>query len=393
MVRKKIYILLFVILVSLISQIYINKPESRFTSQPSGWPGTYTTNSLSGMVSKFNQDLIPAYISTHDVARILAYASMAYNYAKYDLNGGNISGSYAFSMVVNDITRNKTVKDLFMYNKNDKSIKAFNRIKAIYSEDGYNNNDKVINLSKNYLKNTLRSLYMYKPPLGHNSEIEKGWGLLKTIGSVKCTLPPPPAENYIDLVYQASKVDNIMGKFQKIDPDKYSRILFLITYYTGAPAHRNEPARLLSELILNIAYDSKLSEMKKDKYIEDSLVVLNDAHILSWYYKYHYSLIHPLSILPSRQITNALPNGPSYPSEYATIASALETIYDKYQINVPVRMQIKGSLTAMPTTRVFKNFNDFSKEFSEVLLFVGYNYEFDIPAGYELGKCIGGKNI
>jgi|694.fasta_scaffold149396_4 hypothetical protein len=390
--RKKLLITILILILGILLQLLINKPDSRFSSQPAGWPGKYTDDSLSGLISKFNQDMIPAYLATTDNARILAYASMAYNKAKYSENGTEKNGKNAFFMVISDITDNMKVNEMYKSDKNDTiAKKAFIYAKNIYNKDLYKYIfDKEIDISKDYFNNTKREFYLYKPPLGHNSELEKGWGLLKTIGSHDCKLPPPPVSSLIELVAEAAKVDNIMGNFQKIDKEKYSKILFLITHYTGAPAHRNEPARLLSQIILNIAHDSNLSKKDKDYYIMESLIGIHNAQIISWYYKYFYKLIHPISLLPSRQITNALPNGPSYPSEFSTIASTLNFIYKKYNIDTPVRLEIKGSLTTMPSTRVYKDFYDFSREFSEVPVFVGYNYLFDLKAGEDLGLCVGG---
>jgi hypothetical protein len=389
---KKLIVSFLILGLGIAIQYFINKPDSRFSSQPAGWPGKYTDDSLSGLISKFNQDMIPAYLATTDNARILAYASMAYNKAKYSKNGSNENGKNAFFKVVSDISNNRIVKKMYKYDKQDMiANQSFIEIKNIYSKDLYRFIfDEEIAISEDYINNSKREYYLYKPPLGHNSELEKGWGLLKTIGSHDCKLPPPPVSSFIELVEEAAKVDNIMGNFQKLDKEKYSKILFLITHYTGAPAHRNEPARLLSQLILNIANDSDLNNKDKDYYIMDSIIGIHNAQIISWYYKYYYKLIHPISLLPSRQITNALPNGPSYPSEYSTISSTLNFIYKKYKLDTPVRLEIKGSLTTMPSTRVYKDFYNFSREFSDVPIFVGYNYIFDIKAGDELGDCVGG---
>ena len=389
---KKIALFFTIIAVLFSAQFIANNPKTPFSSQPSGWPNEYTSDSLNGMISKFHQIMIPAYLSTHDYARILSYASMAYVKTAYDLNGGEISGRNAFSMVVSDISNSPAVGDKFPFSDKDiLATKSYNFVREIYRNDNYNNVDLVkVDISSDYLESTERDLYSYKPPLGHNSEVEQSWGNIKTIGKNSCKIGVPPVKNYIDLVSRAAEVDNIMANFQREDMDKYSRIMSLIVHFTGAPVHRNEPSRLIIKIIQNIANDSNLPPKLRDEYIRDSIIAVHNAHILSWYGKYHYNLIHPISLLPSRQITSALPQGPSYPSEFATIGSAIEGVYSKYELNTPVRLEIMGTVTQMATTRVYKSMNDFVVEFSELPILTGYNYLFDLDEGYKLGKCVSG---
>lgn len=393
---KKSFIFFVICLIGVSIQYVVNIPNGRFNSQPQGWPGLYTVDSLSGLIAKFNLDMIPAYLSSNDNARILSYASMAYNTANYEYNGGIVSGKNSFNMVISDITNNITVKKMFIFDKNDKiALKSFMKIKNIYSNDGYNEIiDKEVSLSKDYIPKIDRNAYIYKPPYGHNSELEKSWGLLKPIGLIDCKINPPPLSSYNQLLSEAEKIYNLVSNFKNSDNESYANILFLITHYTGAPSYRNEPARLLSHLVLNIANDSKLDEKNKDYYIMDSIIAIHNSQISAWYYKYKYMLVHPLSrIFPKNSVTSALPNGPSYPSEYATISSSLLSTYKRYNITTPVRLEIRGNIFTMPTTRVFKNFDDFAKEFSEVPLLSGYNYSFDIEAGNKLGKCVAGDRI
>ena len=389
---KKPAVVILLVMVLFSAQYIVNNPRTPFSSQPSGWPNEYTSNSLNGMISKFHQIMIPAYLSSHDYARILSYASMAYVKTAYELNGGEVSAKAAFSMVVSDISNSPAVSKKFSFPEDDQlAVRSYKLIKNIYNKDNYNLSDNSkVETSQNFLDNTDRKLYLYKPPLGHNSELEQNWGNIKTIGENICKVEKPPVKNFVELVSKAADVDNIMGNFQREDKDKYSRIMSLIVHFTGAPAHRNEPSRLIIKIIQNIANDSNLSPRLRDEYIRDSIIAVHNAHILSWYGKYHYKLIHPISLLPSRQVTSALPQGPSYPSEFATIGSAIEGVYNRYSLKTPIRLEIMGTVTQMATTRVYKSINDFVIEFSELPVLTGYNYLFDLDEGYRLGKCVSG---
>jgi hypothetical protein len=70
------------------------------------------------------------------------------------------------------------------------------------------------------------------------------------------------------------------------------------------------------------------------------------------------------------------------------VASTVATVIDHYAPKTPVRVELAGSLTHLPTTRVLVDAAAAAREAADAALLLGLVYPFDLDAGSVLGRCV-----
>jgi len=198
--------------------------------------------------------------------------------------------------------------------------------------------------------------------LGQQSDADAGnWKTWVITSGKDFRVPPPPDESATrgELAWVA---DMVAEKNPVIEPQ--------IRYWNaGAPAFR------WSDIIVNRALNGEsLSAFQPRLHVYVSLAI-HDATVAAWESKYFYNRKRPSQVDPNIKPRIAVPDSPSYPSEYSAAGFAAAEVM-AYLI---------------PAEAAY--FRGLAEEASRSRLYAGVEYPSDYTAGMELGKRIAAEVI
>lgn len=375
------------VVLALLVQFRISGPQTPYLDTPPGWPVAAPTKDLPGALNSFHLAALPTYLSPNDYARITAYGTEAYHRTRWERGGDASEAHSAFVITVNTLMKDPDFVKFMPEVSGSLGEEVATEVLAEANQDGYEQADI---FPRRWLSPLDivgdREEYSWRPPYGYGSEVETAWGTLRTHSGSRCDVPPPPVKTIEELRVAAASTLSSVEAYNE-HPDIW-RINTIVSSWTGGWVLRSDPVRIWLQTAANVADDAGLSENTRDRMLRDTARAIHDALIESWRGKYTHLLVHPNSMFPTRTISPAVPLGPSYPSEHAAVASAVATVIDHYAPKTPVRVELAGSLTHLPTTRVLVDAEAAAREAADAALLLGLVYPFDLDAGTVLGRCV-----
>jgi hypothetical protein len=375
------------VVLALLVQFRISGPQTPYLDPPPGWPVAAPTKDLPGALNSFHLATLATYLSANDYARITAYGTEAYHRTRWERGGDAGDAHAAFVITVNGLMKDTDFVRFMPPVSGSLGGEVAAEVLAEADQDGY---EQAVIPPRRWVSPLDivgdRDEFSWRPPYGYGSEVETAWGTLRTHSGGRCDVPVPPVKNIDELrVAAASTLSSIEAYEQH--PESW-RISSLVSGWTGSSLLRSDPVRIWLQTAANVTDDAGLSEAARDRMLRDTARVIHDAMIESWRGKYTHLLVHPISLFPAGTITPAVPNGPSYPSEHAAVASAVAAVIDHHAPGTPVRVELAGSLTHLPTTRVLADAQVAAREAADAALLLGLTYPFDLDAGSVLGRCV-----
>jgi hypothetical protein len=377
-------IALFVALLplSLIYQAYVRPPVSSFEGAPDGFDTSRTTDDLAGLLAAFDMSSYPMALNTTDYARIAAYAADAYYLTRYQSNNPEQASS-AFLKVLTTLIPDPAYLARFPQMDNNRTGEAKVVLERA-SQDGY---DKLPVEPSDFISPLDLGVdpkeFTWRTAAGIGNMLEQFWGTLRPSADYSCLVPPPPVNNLSEL---RTAVDEVLGNFDLLfghpNPTQLRELV-----ESWIRQRTSQPARAWLQLGSNTVVDAKLSRAEADALLHKLALVIHDTQILTWKYKYNYLLIGPEEISDSFPHLTP-PLTPSYPSHYAAVASAAATVIEHYAPGARARLEIPGSLIAVPTTRIYTNVRNVQIEAETSARLIGLDYDFSSDAGRLLGQCV-----
>jgi len=375
------------VVLALLVQFRISGPQTPYLDPPPGWPVAAPTADLPGGLNSFHLATLASYLSANDYARIAAYGTEAYHRTRWERGGDARDAHAAFVTTVNGLMQDADFARFMPVVSSGLGSEVAAEVLAEADQDGY---DQAVTPTRRWLSpldlGGAPDDYSWRPPYGYGSEVEISWGTLRTHSGQRCDVPVPPVSGIDDLRIAAASTLSSIEAYEN-HPESW-RISSLVSGWTGSSLLRSDPVRIWLQTASNVADDGGLAEAARDRMLRDTARVIHDAMVESWRGKYTHLLVHPISLFPVGTITPAVPNGPSYPSEHAAVASAVAAVIEHHAPGTPVRVELAGSLTHLPTTRVLADAQVAAREAADSALLLGLAYPFDLDAGAVLGRCV-----
>ncbi len=126
-------------------------------------------------------------------------------------------------------------------------------------------------------------------------------------------------------------------------------------------------------------------------------LVLADAFITCWHYKYKFNTVRPITVInelkdPKWFSYIQTPPFPEYPSGHSTISGAVSTLLTKL-LGDSIAFTDSSELAYDLPVRSFKSFNDAANEVSVSRVYGGIHYRFTCDSSLVLGREIGNYYI
>ncbi len=374
--------LLVAVPASLIYQLNVRPPDDTFSDAPEGWSTSYTSDDLTGLLAAFNSATTPVQPNTTDYARVLAYATDAYWLTAYRDETPDQASSAFLSVVTTMVPDPEFAALLPTWDRSRTGAAGEVLLRA--SRDGYDAGQPDPMLLNSPIDLGVEApSYSWRVSAGFGNEMERGWGTLTPVSGAFCDVPAPPIRTLDDLRTAANEVAALIDELMnREDVDRIRSLLEAWTY----PVHA-QPARTWLQITTNVAVDAGLDRRSADTLIRDMAVAVHDTQISAFAAKYRYVLASPQTMADNFRPFQA-PYAPSYPSEYAAVASVAAALIDRHAPSVRIRLEIPGSFISAPTTRVFSGVHDAQLEAENAAVLSGLDYRFSVDAGRELGRCI-----
>jgi hypothetical protein len=126
-------------------------------------------------------------------------------------------------------------------------------------------------------------------------------------------------------------------------------------------------------------------------------LVLADAFITCWHYKYKFNTVRPITVINEMKDPKwfsyiQTPPFPEYPSGHSTISGAVSTLLSKW-LGDSIAFTDSSELVYNLPVRSFKSFNDAASEASVSRVYGGIHYRFTCDSSLFLGREIGNYYI
>jgi membrane-associated phospholipid phosphatase len=146
--------------------------------------------------------------------------------------------------------------------------------------------------------------------------------------------------------------------------------------------------------IVGAIMKSKNSNVMQTTYAS---LVLADAFITCWHYKYKFNTVRPITCInewkdPKWFSYIQTPPFPEYPSGHSTISGAVSTLLTKL-LGDSIAFTDSSELAYDLPVRSFKSFNDAANEVSVSRVYGGIHYRFTCDSSLALGREIGNYYI
>ncbi len=374
--------LLVAVPASLLYQLSLRPPDDTFSDAPEGWSTSYTSDDLTGLLAAFNSASTPVQPNTTDYARVLAYATDAYWLTAYRDEVPDQASSAFLSVVTAMVPDPEFTALLPSWDRSRTGAAGEVLLRA--SRDGYEAGQPEPTLLTSPIDLGVEATrYSWRVSAGFGNEMERGWGALTPVSGASCDVPPPAIRTFEELRTAANEVANLIGELMKReDVDRIRALLEAWTY----PVHA-QPARTWLQITTNVAVDAGLDRRSADTLIRDMAAAVHDTQISAFAAKYRYALASPQAVADNFRPFQA-PYAPSYPSEYAAVASVAAALIERHAPSIRIRLEIPGSFISAPTTRVFSGVVDAQLEAENAAVLSGLDYRFSVDAGRELGRCM-----
>lgn len=205
----------------------------------------------------------------------------------------------------------------------------------------------------------------------------------------QCVLPPPPAyseEVGSDFYAEAYEVYDTV---KHLTAEQNAIALF---WADDAGLTMTPPGHSTSILNQVLAQENATLDVAAEAYAQMGMAQA-DAFILSWYYKYHYNLIRPITYIrdvidPDWNTPVVTPPFPEYPSGHSVQSgAAAQVLTDLFGAEYAFTDHTHDERGL--DSRTFDSFFAFAEEAAISRLYGGIHFRAAIELGVEYGKCIG----
>ena len=236
-----------------------------------------------------------------------------------------------------------------------------------------------------------------------------GWGDIKLFNKASVSdfmLDPPP---YTNMTAWVNAYNEVKSYGQNVSSTRTSDQLQIGLFWAYDIFRYGPPNVLFNQIAQKLAihYDNTMSENARMFALLN--MVMADAGIASWHFKYRYNLGRPVTVIrnasadqnpstnpdptwtpygaPGHSSPNFTPPFPAYPSGHATFGGAffgmLKLIFGTDAINIALQSdEVPG------VNRTYTSFSQMSYENYISRVYLGIHYVFDGTAGEDLGERI-----
>lgn len=174
-------------------------------------------------------------------------------------------------------------------------------------------------------------------------------------------VPPPP---------DAAATQREMQWLRDVSMQNDRRIPDIIRFWNAGP-----PSYRWVDMVTERFMEGRFPGLSGNRAYAYMTMAIYDATVAAWESKYFYNRKRPTEADPSIMPKVAVPDSPSYPSDYAATAGAAATVL-AYFFPDDARM-----------------FQEIAEEAARSRLFAGVEYPSDYAAGLELGRQIGARVV
>lgn len=241
------------------------------------------------------------------------------------------------------------------------------------------------------------------PPL-YSQCVEPYWGmihpfLIDSLGQFAQVVPVRYDKNPNSDYYKAVK--EVYDISKNLTPEQISIAVFWddnpnVAHLNGHMAYMAQKMTPVGHWLAiagHILKSRNTDLMKSSQTLTYSSLVIADAFITAWNYKYIFNTVRPITCInqwidPKWYSYIQTPPFPEYPSAHSTISGAVSTVLTNL-IGDNVAFTDSTELPYNLPVRSFKSFNDAANEVSISRVYGGIHYRFTCDSSLQLGRQIG----